>query len=147
MTMKILLISLLLLATVLTGCKKENTDGVAPAATTFPQLLAPGTWTITAFSQGTEDKLKLLANISIEFSSDGKATATQNKESTVGSWSWGGNSYYGTPADSKTVTLNFGAKTPYDRLSKTWTILDASQTLINLENSNPAEKEHLTLSK
>ncbi len=54
---------------------------------------------------------------------------------------------YGTPADSKTVTLNFGVKIPYDRLSKVWIIVDATQNLIHLDNSNPAEQEHLTLSK
>lgn len=146
--MKPILFSLLLVVLFVMGCKK-STDDVAPATTdtTFPKLLAPGTWVISSYVQGTEDKLKSLGSISINFTSDGKATATQGSQTTVGSWSWGGNSYYGTPADSKTVTLSFGIKTPYDKLSKTWTILDASSSIIKLDNSNPAENEHLTLTK
>ena len=144
--MKTLALVLLLVVAGLTSCKK-NTDTVTPTTATFPQIIAPGVWTITSFTQGTEDKLKLLSSISIAFTSDGRAIATQGKESTPGSWSWGGNSYYGTPADSKTVTLNFGAKTPYDRLSNVWTIVDAKSSVINLDSANPAENEHLTLSK
>ncbi|MBN8825583.1 MULTISPECIES: hypothetical protein [unclassified Spirosoma] len=146
--MKPILFALLLVVTLTVGCKK-STDDVAPAttATTFPQILAPGTWVISSYVQGTEDKLKALGSISINFTSDGKATATQGGQTTVGSWSWGGNSYYGTPADSKTVTLSFGIKTPYDKLSKTWTIMDANSSAIKLDNSNPAENEHLTLTK
>ena len=144
--MRALAFVLLLAVAGSTGCKK-NTDTVTPATATFPQIVAPGTWTITSFTQGTEDKLKLLSGMSIAFTSDGKAVATQGKDSTPGSWSWGGNSYYGTPADSKTVTLNFGVKTPYDRLSKVWTIIDAKNSVINLDNANPAENEHLSLSK
>ncbi len=85
--------------------------------------------------------------MNINFTSDYKATATQGKEATAGSWAWGGNNYYGTPADSKTVTLSFGIKTPYDRLSKIWTIVDVTNAVIKLDNSNPAENEHLTLTR
>jgi|GEM_PF-6076354 len=139
---------LVLLLTVVVGCKK-STDDVAPATTSaaFPQILAPGTWAISSYLQGSEDKLKSLGSISITFTSDGKATATLDGKQTVGTWAWGGNSYYGTPADSKTVTLSFGAQKPYDKLSKTWTIMDANSSAIKLDNSNPAENEHLTLTK
>ncbi|MBO0948756.1 hypothetical protein [Fibrella forsythiae] len=142
------LASLLLFGVLLTGCKSSN-DAVTPATTTnFPDIVAPGTWTISSFMQGTEDKLKTLGSIKITFSSDGKAIATlDNSQSTSGNWSWGGNSYYGTPADSKTVTLNFGTSKPYDKLSKTWTIINVSSSVISLDNANPAENEHLKLSK
>ncbi len=89
--MKSLIIVLFLAGALLTGCSK-NADAPAPATpttTTFPQLLAPGVWTITAYSQAAEDKLKMLANTSINFTSDGKAVSTQNKDVTAGSWSWG----------------------------------------------------------
>jgi hypothetical protein len=144
--MKPLITILFLVVALSTGCKK-STDTVIPATATFPQIIAPGVWTISSFTQGTEDKLKLLSNIRIDFSSDGKAVATQDNVSTPGTWSWGGNSYYGTPADSKTVSLNFGTTKPYDRLSKVWTIIEAKSSVISLDNSNPAENEHLTLSK
>jgi hypothetical protein len=145
--MKMLATALLLGIALLSGCQKKEDAAVTPATATFPELIAPGTWTISSFTQGTEDKLKTLGTVTINFTSDGKAVATRGSETTPGTWLWGGNSYYGTPADSKTVTLNFGLKTPYDKVSKTWTIIDASQSIINLDNANPAEQEHLKLVK
>ncbi len=146
--MKTIATVLLLLTVLSAGCTK-TTDAVMPAAVaTFPDIIAPGVWTIASYVQGTEDKLKTLGTISISFTSDGKAVATlDGKQTTPGSWAWGGNSYYGTPADSKTVTLSFGSAKPYDKLSKAWTIIDASKSAISLDSANPAELEHLKLSK
>ncbi len=145
--MKTLAIALLVGFALLSGCQKKEDAAVTPATATFPEIIAPGVWTISSFTQGTEDKLKTLGTVTINFTSDGKAVATRSSETTAGTWSWGGNSYYGTPATSKTVTMNFGTKTPYDKLSKTWTIIDASKSVIDLDNANPAEQEHLKLSK
>jgi len=142
--------SLLLLGlALLAGCKKSD-DSIAPDNTTttdFPALVAPGTWTISSYTERTEDKLKTLGTITIKFASDGKAVATLDQQSTSGTWLWGGNSYYGTPANSKTVTLNFGTNKPYDRVSHTWTIVETKTNSIRLDHSNPAEDKHITLSK
>ncbi len=139
---------LLVLVGLASGCKKSS-DDTPPAAADFPTLLTSGTatWTVSSFTQTTEDKTKQVAGMTILFKSGGTATATLNGKSTAGNWSWGGNSYYGTPADSKTVLLNFGATAPYDRLSKTWTIMEQSSSVMKLDNANPAEGEHLVLNK
>ncbi|RYF68583.1 MAG: hypothetical protein EOO39_19150 [Cytophagaceae bacterium] len=145
--MKTLVSTLVLAIALLSACKKSD-DTLTPAtAPTFPEVIAPGTWIISAYTERTEDKLKTLGTIKINFTSDGKAIATLDNQTTSGSWSWGGNSYYGTPADSKTVTLNFGTTKPYDRVSQTWLIVDSKSNIIRLDHSNPAEDKHITLSK
>jgi hypothetical protein len=145
--MKSSLFALLLLTTVFVSCKK-NTDPVTPAAATFPDIIAPGTWTINSTQLATEDKLKSLNGVTVTFTSDGNGTASLSGKNTTGTWVWGGASYYGNPSpNTKTVTFNFGATAPYNRLSKSWTITDASKSLITLDSANPAENEHMTLTK
>lgn len=147
--MKTLASSLLLGLALLAGCKKSD-NTVTPDTTTavnFPELVAPGTWTISSYTERTEDKLKTLGTITIRFTSDGNAVATLDQQNTTGTWLWGGNSYYGTPATSKTVTLNFGTTKPYDRVSQTWTIVETKTNIIRLDHSNPAEDKHITLSR
>ena len=145
--MKTLLLTLALGILLLNSCTKSSSDPQPTPATTFPQLLTAGSWTVTAYTELAEDKTKMFGGITFNFSTDGKATAVQSKSNVPGGWTWGGNSYYGTPADSKTLVLTFGAATPFDRISRTWIIDESSATAIKLSGNNPAEQKYLTLSR
>ncbi len=131
------------------GCNSKNSDPTpaTPAAQAFPDLLIAGTWTVTSYTEATQDKTSSFKGYVFVFVTPGGSTATQGSDKTPGTWAWGGNSYYGTPADSKTVVLNYGTKQPLVRISKSWLIKSASSTAIVLDSSNPAELEHLELSR
>ena len=149
--MKTSLIPLLALGLFATSCNHKNDDLVAPAASaatvTFPQQLTAGTWIVTSYMQATEDKTSQLDGYRFAFAANGQATASHSSSTDPGSWTWGGNSYYGTPADSKTVVFTFGNQHPLDRISKSWIIVSVDDKLIKLDSSNPAEQEHLTLGR
>jgi hypothetical protein len=142
---------LLALGLLAAGCDHKNDDVVAPAApagaANFPQLLTAGNWVVTSYTQAGEDKTSQLAGYSFAFATNGQATATHNSSADSGTWTWGGNSYYGTPADSKTVVFLLGNSHPLDRISKSWIIQSADDKIIKLDSSNPAEQEHLTLGR
>ncbi|MDQ2794021.1 MAG: hypothetical protein M3Y12_08440 [Bacteroidota bacterium] len=149
--MKTSLISLLALGLLAASCNHKKDDLVTPAApagtVAFPQQLAAGTWIVTFYMQATEDKTSQLAGYRFAFAANGQATASHSSSTDPGSWTWGGNSYYGTPADSKTVVFTFGNQRPLDRISKSWIIASADDKVIKLDSSNPAEQEHLTLGR
>jgi hypothetical protein len=149
--MKTSLTALLALGLLAAGCDHKKDDLVTPTApastTTFPQVLAAGTWVVTSYRQATEDKTSQLAGYRFAFAANGQATASHGNTTDPGSWTWGGNSYYGTPADSKTVVFTFGSQHPLDRISKSWIIASADDKVIQLDSSNPAELEHLTLGR
>ena len=145
--MKTLPLAVLLVALLGAGCNHKKDDLMVPAspAVTFPQLLTAGSWAATSYTEGIEDKTSQLAGYRFAFATDGQATATHGGNAYPGSWTWGGNSYYGTPADSKTVV--FGNGHPLDRLSQSWIIASADDKLIRLDSANPAEDKHLTLGR
>ena len=102
---------------------------------------------MSSYLQGPEDKTGQLAAYRFAFAASGQAIATHNSTAETGSWAWGGNSYYGNPADSKTVVFTIGSGHPLDRISKSWLIGSTDDKVIKLDSSNPAENEHLTLGR
>jgi len=147
--MKTTLAAFFLLLLTAAGCSHKE-DSVAPASAagaTFPEIIASGNWVVTSCTQGTEDKTNSMSGIRFTFDKNGQATAVQGSDLTPGGWAWGGNSYYGTPASSKTVTFAFGARKPFDKISRPWIIQEATAAVMKLDSSNPAEAEHLVFSR
>ena len=147
--MKITSIFLLLMLAAAAGCSSKK-DNVAPTPTAadFPQLLTSGIWVVTSYTEASQDKTSTLSGYQFTFDKSGQSAAKHGADNTPGSWLWGGNSYYGTPADSKTLTLTYSTQQhPLDRIGKGWIIKDASSTVITLDSSNPAEQTHLVFGR
>ena len=136
------------------ACKKESVD---PAVSTSTELtsanliknITVGTWTLSSFTELTEDKSKNFAKITFTFTSDGKVSVNDNGKSFNGSWSNGGTVYYGQPIGLKEreVSFSLGSTTPFDKLSKSWIISDIKSNSLSFNSANPSEGRSFILSK
>lgn len=144
------LISSALVITSLASCKKDygTTSTTATDANDPSAVIVKGTWSVSSFTQKAEDKTATFSGVSLAFNANGTVTATGASKSASGSWSSskGGITYYGGPPSIATLTINF-ASTPFDKISKTWNVATEDNSSIHLDNKEPIEDEHLTLSK
>ncbi len=136
------------------ACKKETVDPAVTASTELTSAnlvknISVGTWTVSSFTELTEDKSKNFAKITFTFTSDGKVTVNDNGKSSNGTWSNGGTVYYGQPVGLKEreVSFSLGSSTPYDKLSKSWIISGIKSNSLNFDSANPSEGRSFSLSK
>ena len=137
---------------VLTSCSKSynappNTNN--PVDTTLKTQIISGTWIIKSYTQRTEDKTSQFAGVVFTFSNNGTLTANKNGNITNGTWSYTPSAvgYYGGPPSKASMALNLGAASPFDRLTKIWNIANNTDTLLKMDNPEPAEDEHLEFSR
>ncbi|MBI1782090.1 MAG: hypothetical protein HYR66_12095 [Sphingobacteriales bacterium] len=134
----------------LASCKKDNST--ATTTTTDPNdpstIITKGTWFVSSLTQRTEDKTLAFSGVTLTFSSNGTVSATDGSKSASGSWSSskGGVTYYGSAPTVAALTISF-TSTPFDKISKTWNVASENNSNIHLDNKEPIEDEHLTLSK
>jgi hypothetical protein len=147
-------ILLFLLTTLNFACKKETVDPAVASSTELSSAnlvknITTGTWTVSSFTELTEDKSKNFAKITLSFTSDGKVTINDNGKSSSGTWSNGGTVYYGQPVGLKEreVSFSLGSSTPYDKLSKSWIISDIKSNSLSFNSANPSEGRSFSLSK
>jgi hypothetical protein len=147
-------ILLFIITAVSFACKKETVDSAVATSTELTSAnviknITVGTWTVSSFLELTEDKSKNFAKITLTFTSDGKVTVNDNGKSSNGTWSNGGTVYYGQPVGLKEreVSFSLGSSTPYDKLSKSWIIMDIKSNSLSFDSANPAEGKSFILSK
>lgn len=121
------------------------------AASADALSLTSGTWTISQFSQRTEDKASKLAGYVFTFTKtsdqSGTVKATRNGSTVTGSWSHRpAVTYYGATS-TEAIVLNFGTATDFSRLSKTWNVGSTSTTKVSLDNPEILEDEHVVFSR
>ena len=129
------------------SCKKYSSS--APASTTSNNPtgnITSGTWSITSFTQKTEDKTSTFAGINFVFSSDGKLIASGTNAAN-GTWVFteASTGYYGNAKE--TFSINLGINAPFNKLSKTWNIAEQNSTTLRLDNPQALEDEHVSFSK
>jgi hypothetical protein len=129
------------------SCAKDSTT---PASTTdsTTSVISAGTWTITSYTQKTEDKTNSFGGVAFTFSSDGKLTASGTNSAT-GTWvvTPASTGYYGSSSSLATFTINLGTNSPFNKLTKAWNIAEQTSTTLRLDNKEPTEDEHITFSK
>jgi hypothetical protein len=120
-----------------------------PVDTTLKTQVVSGTWIIKSYTQRTEDKTSQFASVVFTFSSNGTLTANKNGNITNGTWSYIPSSvgYYGGPPSKASITLNLGAASPFDKLTKIWNVASNTDTLLKLDNPEPVEDEHVQFSR
>jgi len=134
----------------LASCSKNNSNSTT-SNNSNPVNVSAGTWTISSYTQRTENKTSMFSGYVFTFGSGGSLTANNNGAATTGSWSYtaatsGGGYYVGTPTDA-TYTFNIGTADPLNRLNRTWNVSSASASSIALVNPEPADDEHIVFSK
>jgi hypothetical protein len=141
-----------IMAAMLISCSKSynapaNTSN--PVDTTLKTKIISGTWMVRSYTQRTEDKTSQFAGVVFTFSNNGTLTADKNGNITNGTWSYTPSAvgYYGGPPSKASMTLNLGASSPFDRLTKTWNVASNTDTLLKMDNPEPLEDEHLQFSK
>jgi hypothetical protein len=129
------------------SCAKDSTT---PASSTdnTASVVSAGTWTITSYTQRTEDKTNTFAGVTFTFSSDGQLTAA-GTNSAAGTWivTPASTGYYGSSSSLATFTINLGTSSPFNKLTKAWNIAEQTSTTVKLDNREPTEDEHITFSK
>lgn len=123
-------------------------DSATPSGSTdnTASVVSAGNWSITSYTQRTEDKTNSFAGVTFTFSNDGKLTATGSNSAT-GTWvvTPASTGYYGS--STPTITISLGGSSPFNRLSKTWKIAEQTGTTLRLDHPEVAEDEHITFSK
>ena len=138
--------ALIMILPILVGCSKSYNSNSNPSTTSdFKSNLAQGIWSISAYTQKTEDKSSQFAGTVFSFASSGTLTATQNGTVTTGSWAYSPSSvgYYGGPATEASLTINLGTQSPLNRLTRTWNIESTSSSSFSLVNPEPNDDEHV----
>ena len=143
-------LSVFILLVFFSSCKKDHSTPATTTTGTDPSVVAAqGTWSVSSYIQKTEDKTSSLSGIVFTFSSDGSVSASNGGTIVTGTWSSskGGITYYGGPPSVATFTINFVSDNNLIKISKTWNVASEDNISIKLDNKEPLEDEHLSLSK
>jgi hypothetical protein len=132
----------------LIACKKESNSPDANNTTTTASTVMEGSWTITSYTQRTENKTNNYAGINFSFSNDGKLVAT-GTNSAAGTYSITPPStgYYSSSSSVATFTINLGTSSPFNKLTNVWNVAEQTSTTLRLDNREITEDEHITFSK
>ncbi len=138
----------LLVVLSIASCSKTGTNSNAATSTdTLSGFVTNGTWTISSMTQKTEDNTAQFAGYVFTFSANGTLTASKNGKQTNGSWRYTpAVTYYGS-SSKEAFNLSMGTDNPFRRLTKTWNLKSKSVNLIELENPEILEDEHLQFKK
>jgi hypothetical protein len=131
------------------SCSKNSTDTTSNNNPDPAQTVMNGTWTISSFTQRTEDKTSLFKDYVFTFSPGNVWKITHNAAEVTGTWSYipASVGYYGSGGTSAAFNLNAGAIDPLIRLDRTWNISSISTSTISLVNPEPADKEVLVFTR
>jgi hypothetical protein len=141
---------LVVLFSVSGGCSKNGSgDTTSNNNPDLNQTVMNGTWTISSYSQRTEDKTSLFKDYIFTFSAGGILKITHNAADVNGTWSYipASVGYYGSGGTSAAFNLNAGTADPLIRLNGTWNINSVSTSNISLVNPEPADNELLVFTK
>ncbi|HJW16070.1 MAG TPA: hypothetical protein VJ499_03070 [Flavisolibacter sp.] len=135
--------------TILSGCSKSGSGDTTSNNNPDPAQTVIGSWTISSYSQRTEDKTSLFKDYIFTFSAGGVLKITHNAADQSGTWSYipASVGYYGSGGTSAAFNLNAGAIDPLVRLNRTWNISSISTSTISLVNPEPADNEVLVFTR
>jgi hypothetical protein len=141
---------LVILLAVSTGCSKSgSSDTTSNNNPDVNQTVMNGTWTISSYSQRTEDKTSLFKDYVFTFSAGSILKITNKAAVLNGTWSYipASVGYYGSGGTNAAFNLNAGPDDPLIRLNGTWNINSISSSNISLINPEPVDNELLVFTK
>jgi hypothetical protein len=146
------LLSLIVAASILTSCSKSyvapnTTAATSPTSADLTTVLTSGSWVVSSFTQKTEDKTSKFSNIFFTFSANGTLTATDNGNTTNGTWNYTpAVTYYGSTSKAA-IAINIGTSNPLVLLTKTWNLIASTSSTIKIDSPEILEDEHIQFSK
>ena len=146
------LLSLIVAASILTSCSKSyvapnTTAATSPTSADLTTVLTSGSWVVSSFTQKTEDKTSKFSNMVFTFSANGVLTATDNGNTTSGTWNYTpAVTYYGSSSKAA-IAINIGTSNPLVLLTKTWNLISSTSSTIKIDSPEILEDEHVQFSK
>ncbi len=136
----------------LTACSQsspvaDTTTSASVTLATLTTALTTGSWTLSSFTQKTEDKTSKFADIVFVFAAGGTVTAISKGTETKGSWQYTpAVTYYGSSSKAA-IALNMSTNVPLNLLTKTWNFISVTSTTLKVDSPELAEDEHVQFSK
>jgi len=138
---------------ILSSCSKNGSDN-SPIDnnnnnTTNSSAFITGNFTITSYTQRTENKTSSFNGAVFTFSSNGTLLVAMNGSTITGTWIYYPSSvgYYGSAPTDASITLSLGTSAPMNRLNRRWNIQSSTSTSVILINPEPNDDEHITFTK
>jgi hypothetical protein len=119
-----ILVAVLALGTIFTGCGKED---LTPKATA---LLQTGAWRVVVFKEDGNDQTQHFTGYAFHFGSEGTVTATYGNNTVNGTWNTGND------GSSNKIILDFGSDATFEEISEDWEIKEVASFLIELEHTS-----------
>jgi len=146
------LLSLIVAASIFASCSKSyvspsTTTATSPTSADLTTVLTSGNWVVSSFTQKTEDKTSKFSNMIFTFSVNGTLTATDNGNTTNGTWNYTpAVTYYGSTSKAA-IAINIGTGNPLVLLTKTWNLISSTSSTIKIDSPEILEDEHVQFSK
>jgi len=146
------LLSFIVAASIFASCSKSyvspnTTTATSPTSADLTTVLTSGIWVVSSFTQKTEDKTSKFSNIFFTFSANGTLTATDNGNTTNGTWNYTpAVTYYGSTSKAA-IAINIGTGNPLVLLTKTWNLIASTSSTIKIDSPEILEDEHVQFSK
>ncbi len=135
-TKSIVVASCLLLLSIITSCKKDNST--SPSGNSIQQ----GQWKITSYIHSGNNETNHFSGYSFEFKNGGIVTATKSGSTVSGTWSTGSD-------DSQSKLYLTFSTAPFIELNDDWHIVQQTTTTLQLEDVSGGNggTDYLTFSK
>lgn len=146
------LLSLVVTALILASCSKSsvtpnNPTATSPTSTDLTTALTSGNWVVSSFVQKTKDKTSKFSNIVFTFSANGTLNATDNGNTTTGTWNYTpAVTYYGSTSKAA-IAINIGTSNPLVLLTKTWNLISGTSSTLKIDSPEIVEDEHVQFSR
>lgn len=132
------------------SCKHDNNTNVTPSGTTgtsgtsgTSSTTVPGSdWSLTLFSEKTEDKTSHFSGYKFEFAADGTMSAVRNGQSVSGTW----RQYSNNGVTKFAITLTT-TDAHLLELNDDWVLVSKTDNLLSLKDDNSDKNEQLQFSK
>lgn len=133
------------------SCSKSDLNPRPANQSNASPDLSTGTWTITTFTQRTEDKTAAFDGFLFTFSTDGTLKAEKSGISTLGTWQHRTPvTYYGvTSPVTSAFAISIGTSTPLILLNRDWNMdsVNTTPSRLALISPEPLENMHVTFSR
>lgn len=129
--------------------KHTGTPSTLPSGN-LAQTLS-GTWTITSYTQGNEDKTNTFEGYHFAFATGGMVKATQGRTLTEGTWVYrpAPVSYYDSTPSRTSFATSLGNNIPLSLLNRAWNIdsIKTTASVLALINPEPRDDERILFVK
>ena len=146
--MKTLLFSIaLMIPLMFVSCTEDNNSG--STKNELINTMSQGTWRITYFFESDTDETANFSGYSFDFGANDVLTATNNTNTSSGTWNISDSSSDDDSSDDLDFNINFTSPANFEELSEDWEVLTHTTVKIELRHVSGGDGsiDYLTLEK